>query len=161
MNEFLILYTLKDSKSNIYQIKKNIDTKFAPYIQISTGAIIPALNRLEKAELIKVEKQVSQGGLRKSYYSILPKSEEFFNAFLSKEISSSSQLARVEIQVLLLLVDDKNFSDQEKELLKNKVTNGIQNLIKKIQKTLALNEMNNDFLQADLSFWEKVLAKLS
>jgi len=161
MNEFLILFILKIKPSNIYEIKKYIDKNLAPFMQVSSGAILPALNRLEKSGVIKSEKQISQGGLRKSFYTILPAGEELFDKLLSEPIISAPQIARREIEVLSSLLGQEVLSDEQNTLLKEKITNALQDSISILKKTIALNTMNNQYLQDELQYAEKRLANFS
>ena len=157
MLEFLILYILKIKSSNIYEIKKLIDEKFLPYLQVSSGAIIPALKRLENTEAVISEKQISQGGLRKNFYSITENGEKIFSNFLLESFNASPQLVRRELEVLIMLINDENFSDEQQVALKIKIIDGIDILIKLLKKSISNNKMNIAYLQAELLFWENQL----
>ena len=157
MIEFLILYILKIKSSNIYEIKKLIDEKFVPYLQVSSGAIIPALKRLEKAGVVVSEKQISQGGLRKSFYSITENGEKLFNDILLEPLASSPQLLRRELEILLMLQNDEIFSEEQLSALKIKIIDGIDILIKLLKKAIAKKKMNVEYLELELAFWENQL----
>lgn len=159
MLEFLILFILKITPSNIYEIKKSIDKGFAPIAQVSSGAILPALNRLEKLQAIKCEKQISQGGLRKSVYTLLQAGEEKFESYLKSPIDGAPQLARREIETLLVLLGHEAFSTEQTTLLKEKIINGLQDNISLLKKTIALQTMNTEYFQLELEHCEKILAK--
>ena len=160
MNEFLILFILKIKESNIYEIKKFIDKNFSPFMQISSGAIIPALNRLEKDKYIKSEKQISQGGLRKSFYSILPDGEELFNKLLSEPVEGAPQLVRREIEILLMLKNSSVFTDEQRELLIVKIKNAIADNSAILKKAIANKIMNVEYLQLELDYMEQKLKNL-
>jgi len=160
MNEFLILFILKIKESNIYEIKKFIDKNFSPFMQISSGAIIPALNRLEKDKYIKSEKQISQGGLRKSFYSILPYGEELFNKLLIEPVDGAPQLVRREIEILLMLKNSSVFTDEQRELLIVKIKNAIADNSAILKKAIANKIMNVEYLQLELDYMEQKLKNL-
>ncbi len=160
MNEFLILFILKIKESNIYEIKKFIDKNFSPFMQISSGAIIPALNRLEKDKYIKSEKQISQGGLRKSFYSILPEGEELFNKLLTNPVEGAPQLVRRELEILLMLKNSSIFTDEQRELLIIKIKNAIADNSAILKKAIANKIMNVEYLQAELDYMEQKLQNL-
>ena len=157
MNEFLILFILKIKDSNIYEIKKFIDKNLAPFMQISTGAILPALNRLEKQELIKSEKAISKGGLKKSIYKIQPKGEERFNSFLSQPIVGAPQIARREIEVLSALLGHEIFTEDQNVLLQEKISNALQDNISLLKKTLTLKALNQQYFELELEYTKKKL----
>lgn len=154
MNEFLILFILKIKSANIYEIKKFIDENFAPFLQVSTGAIIPALKRLEKNGVICSEKTISDGGLRKTIYSINENGEVLFNKLLQTEIFGAPQLARREIEVLINLFNHQIFTLEQKILLKNKIISAIDTNLKIINKSLQNKIMNVEFLTLEQEFYE-------
>lgn len=154
MNEFLILFILKIKSSNIYEIKKFIDENFAPFLQVSTGAIIPALKRMEKDELIICEKTISEGGLRKTHYSILEKGEIIFTEMLDSEIIGAPQLVRREIEILINLFNHPVLSIEQKKLLKEKIISGIDLNAKILRKSIKNKLMNIELLEKELNHLE-------
>ncbi len=161
MNEFLILFILKIKVSNIYEIKKFIDTNFAPFMQISSGAIIPTLKRLEDNDFIQSEKLISKGGLRKSFYSISQKGEDLFNSLLLFSSTSSPQIFRKELDVLFMIVNSKILTDEQNLLLKEKIYNILNVSISILKKTMSDNPLNLQYLQLELDYMNKKLDLLN
>ena len=151
MNEFLILFILKIQSLNIYEIKKFIDINFAPVLQISTGAIIPVLNKLEKNGCLKIDKTITAGGLRKSIYSILPEGEKYFEELLNEKILASPQVLRREIEILLTLLTHEVLTKEQQNLLIAKIKNAIDENIKLLEKALKNKIMNVEYNQLELN----------
>ena len=154
MNEFLILFILKINKANIYEIKKFVDVNFAPFLQISTGSIIPTLNKLEKNEYIKSERFITDGGLRKTIYNILPKGEEYFNSLLKDFADVAPQILRREIEVMFMILNHEIFTGEQKALLIEKIKRAIEINIKDINKAIKNNSLNIEFLRIELNNME-------
>lgn len=154
MNEFLILFILNKQKSNIYEIKKYIDTNFAPFLEVSVGAIIPALKRLEKTNCVISEKLITDGGLKRTIYSITEQGISRINSYLEEEIACAPQLARREIEVLMALLFDESFDKEQQKLLAKKIKNAINNNIKQIQNAIKYSKMNPEFLNMELIYME-------
>ena len=161
MNEFLILFILKIQSSNIYEIKKYIDTHFAPFLEVSTGAIIPALKRLEKADCVISEKSVTDGGLRRSIYSLTDKGILAIDEYLEQQTESAPQLLRRETEVLMMLLEDENLSGKQKELLVQKIKNSLNNNIKRISNQMKFSGQNAEYLNMELVFQEAKLRMLN
>ncbi|MBQ7764875.1 PadR family transcriptional regulator [bacterium] len=70
MIELLILYELNKKVLTMYGISKEIHNEFSVLTTPSYGTIKPALNRLAKADCVKTQKTMSQGGRPSTYYSI-------------------------------------------------------------------------------------------
>ena len=151
MNEFLILFILKIKSFNIYEIKKFIDVNFAPVLQISTGAIIPVLKKLEKNGYLKTEKTITSGGLRKSVYSILPDGEKYFEELLKAKIIASPQVLKREIEVLLTLLTHDVLTLEQQGLLVEKIKNAIDDNIKLLEKSIKNKIMNIEYNQIELN----------
>ncbi|MCR4881073.1 MAG: PadR family transcriptional regulator [bacterium] len=161
MNEFLLLYVLAKKPANIYEIKKFIDSYFSPFMEISTGAIIPALNRLEKAGCVIGEKTLSDGGLKRSIYSLTDAGEKFINTYLEKEIEGAPQLTRRETEVLMTLLNDVYFNDEQKKLLQTKIKNALNDNIKRINCAIKYGKMNTEYLNMELIYSEAKLRMLT
>ena len=161
MNEFLILYILRLGDFNIYEIKKYIDINFSPFVEVSVGAVIPALNRLEKAECVIKQKLVSDGGLRRTLYSITGKGEEEFNKYFTKDIDAAPQLLRRETEILLTLLDNQNISEEQNKLLKEKIKFALNSQVKRIKNTIAAGKFNPEFLNMELIYTEAKLRLLN
>jgi len=151
MNEFLILFILKIKSLNIYEIKKFIDIHFAPVLQISTGAIIPTLKKLEQNGYLKTDKTITSGGLRKSVYSILPDGEKYFEELLNEQIIASPQILRREIEVLLTILTHPILTTEQQVLMAEKIKIAINENIKVLEKTIKNNLMNIEYFQQELS----------
>ena len=154
MNEFLILYILRLGNFNIYEIKKYIDVSFSPFIEVSVGAIIPALNRLEITECVTKQKLISDGGLRRTVYSMTEKGEAEFNTYLEKDIDGAPQLLRRETEVLLSLIDNPNLSEEQNKLLKQKIESALSSQIKRIKSAISSGKFNLEFLNMELIYTE-------
>ena len=161
MNEFLILYILKIKSFNIYEIKKYVDTNFAPFLSLSTGALIPALKRLENAGCVVAEKLISDGGMRRSVYSITQNGEAFINEYLSKDIEGAPQLARREIEILMLLLNSETLSDEQKSLLRAKLISALNENIKIIVNSIKYSKIDTEVLNIELIYQEAKLRMLS
>ncbi len=154
MNEFLILFILKINRANIYEIKKFIDTNFAPFLQVSTGAIIPTLKKLEQNEIIECERFITGGGLRKTVYNILPKGEEYFENLLKKPSDSAPQILRREIEILFMILNHEIFSIEQQILLIEKIKKAVDINISSLEKAIKNNLMNVEFLKLELADME-------
>ena len=75
MIELLILFVLTKKVLTMYGISKTIKSYFSVLTIPSYGTIKPALNRLEKAGCLKVQKAMSKGGRPSTFYSISDKGE--------------------------------------------------------------------------------------
>ena len=161
MNEFLILYTLLKHNANIYEIKKFINRHFAPFAELSTGAIIPALNRLENINCVKSENSMSDGGLKRTVYSVTEDGINKINGYLSSEIDAAPQLARRETEVLLLVLGDEIFNEEQIKLLKNKIRFALERQVNIIKNAICSGKMNLEFLNTELIYTEAKLRMLA
>ena len=160
MNEFLILYTLLKNNANIYEIKKFINTYFAPFAELSTGAIIPALKRLEQANCVTTEKSVSDGGLRRSVYTISDTGINKINEYIAEEIEGAPQLVRREIEILMLVIDDEIFTDEQRKSLKNKIKFALEKQTTILKNAINIGKMNLEFLNTELIYTESKIRML-
>lgn len=154
MNEFLILFILKIKSSNIYEIKKSINENFSPFLEVSIGAVIPALNRLTAAGCVTSEKETTEGGLRRTIYTITEKGAEEIDKYIEKEIDCAPQLLRRETEVLMSLLDNENLSDAQKFLLIQKIENALNENIKIIANQIKFGKMNAEYLNMELVYQE-------
>ena len=155
----MILFILKIKPSNIYEIKKFIDKNLAPFMQVSSGAILPALKRLEASNMIVSEKEISQGGFRKTVFKILPQGEEKFVDFLKEPIIAAPQILRRETEILTALWGHEIFSEEETFFLKEKIINALQDNIMLLKKTIALNMLNVVYFEEELAYCQKKLER--
>lgn len=72
MIELLILFVLSSSPHTMYGVLKSILNKFSPYTKPSFGTIKPALLRLEKKNVLRTDKSISEGGRVSVMYAITP-----------------------------------------------------------------------------------------
>ena len=151
MNELLIIFILKISDANIYEIRKQINSLFAPFIQLSTGAIIPTLNRLEKKGIVQNEKTISDGGLKKTLYKLLPEAEKYFAEILEIPTNIAPQILRRDIEVLFMLLNHPCLTLEENSLIIEKLINALNSNIKLLEASLKLNKMNVEFIKAELN----------
>ena len=160
MNEFLILYVLLKRAANIYEIKKYIDTNFAPFVEVSTGAVIPALKRLEKAGCVISKKIMTEGGLKKTTYTITQNGLKMLDAYIEQPIAGAPQLLRREVEILMLIMSDESFSQEQLAKLHLKIKNALEDNIKRINSALKYGNMNTEFLNMELIYSEAKLRML-
>ena len=161
MNEFLILYTLLKSNANIYEIKKFLNANFSPFLELSTGALIPALNRLESKNCVAAEKFMTEGGMRRSIYHITDEGRAEIVKYLSSEIDCAPQLMRRETEVLLLALADDVFDETQKELLTKKIKFALEKQTTLLKNAIAGSTLNLEFLNTELVYTEAKLRMLS
>lgn len=89
MIELLILYVLSEREMTMYAILKHILDNFGAYTKPSFGAIKPALTRLEKQNLLRVRKSMSDGGKLSGYYSITSEGREELKKLILEKISEN------------------------------------------------------------------------
>lgn len=89
MIELLILYVLSEKELTMYAILKHILDNFSAYTKPSFGAIKPALNRLEKAGLIRSRKAMSDGGKLSGFYSITTEGREELKKLILEKVSDN------------------------------------------------------------------------
>lgn len=89
MIELLILYVLSERELTMYAILKHILDNFAAYTRPSFGAIKPALNRLEKQNLIRARKAMSDGGKLSGFYSITQEGREELKSLILEKLSDN------------------------------------------------------------------------
>jgi len=161
MNELLILFILKINKANIYEIRKQINTLFAPFMQISTGTIIPTLKQFANKNYVQKEETISDGGLKKSTYSIMPEGEEYFNNLINRDIVAAPQIIRRDIEIIFMLLNHHVLTQEQNNILIQKVKDAITQNIKLIQSSILDNKMNIEFLHIELVYMEAKLRLLN
>ena len=62
MLELLVLYTLNTFEKTGYSIKKEITKKFGSFIQPSSGALHPLLQKLVQKKMLDEKKVLTDGG---------------------------------------------------------------------------------------------------
>lgn len=70
MINLLILYELNKNVLTMYKISQQIKKDFSAFMLPSYGTIKPALNRLEEAGCLNIQKIMSKGGRPSKYYSL-------------------------------------------------------------------------------------------
>jgi len=150
MNELLIIFILKTGSANIYEIRKQINFLFAPFVQLSTGAIIPTLNRLEKKGIVQNEKTISDGGLKKTVYNLTDEAEKYFSEIIENIPNSAPQILRRDIETLFMLLKHHSLNSEENSLIINKLKELLDINIKSLETTLKANKMNIEFIKTEL-----------
>ena len=89
MIELLILYVLSERETTMYAILKHILDNFATYTRPSFGAVKPALTRLEKQNLIRSRKAMSDGGKLSGFYSITTEGREELKKLILEKLSDN------------------------------------------------------------------------
>ncbi len=84
MQDRIVLGFLLDGGKTGYEIKKMMELSTANFFNTSLGSIYPALKKLEKNKMVKLEEKVERGRLKK-LYSITPKGKKFFHEWLTKD----------------------------------------------------------------------------
>ena len=122
MIELLILYELKKKVLTMYGISKEIKLEFSALTTPSYGTIKPALNRLEKNDCVKTQKNMTSGGRPSIYYSITKYGEEQLKALLLTQPLDNPIhfLTSARIKLLCAEILDKNDQKQLLKLLKLK-----------------------------------------
>jgi DNA-binding PadR family transcriptional regulator len=117
MIELLILYELNTKVLTMYGVSKFIKNSFSVLTTPSYGTIKPALNRLERAGFVKIQKNITKGGRPSTYYSITKNGvEELKRLILSPPLENPIQFLTTS-RVKLYCADVLEPSSQ-KELLK-------------------------------------------
>ncbi len=86
MQDRIVLGFLFDGGKTGYEIKKLMEITTSNFFNTSLGSIYPALKKLEKNKMVRMEEKVEKGRLKK-LYSITPKGKKHFHDWLTKEPS--------------------------------------------------------------------------
>ena len=86
MQDRIVLGFLLDGAKTGYEIKKMMQVSTSNFFNTSLGSIYPALQKLEKNKMVKLEEKVEKGRLKK-IYTITQKGTNFFNKWLTAEPS--------------------------------------------------------------------------
>lgn len=84
MQDRIVLGFLLDGNKTGYEIKKLMEHSTSNFFNTSLGSIYPALKKLEKNQMVKLEEKVEKGRLKK-LYSITPKGKKYFHEWLTKD----------------------------------------------------------------------------
>ncbi len=84
MQDRIVLGFLLDGGKTGYEIKKMMELSTSNFFNTSLGSIYPALKKLERNKMVKLEEKVEKGRLKK-LYTITPKGKKFFHEWLTKE----------------------------------------------------------------------------
>lgn len=151
MNELLIIFILKINNANIYEIRKQINSLFAPFTQLSTGAIIPTLNRLEKKGIVQNEKTISDGGLKKTLYKLTLEAEKYFAEILEAPTNIAPQILRRDIETLFMLLNHSCLTTEENNLIIVRLKILLKQNIQALELSLKTNKMNIEFIKSELN----------
>jgi DNA-binding PadR family transcriptional regulator len=109
--ELLILVILLDDKSSIYGIKQKIERQFSSFFKVSFGSLYPALKKLNKNNFVAVKTDLSQGGQKRSLYSLTDRGREYFNDLMLESLpdnpNTANQLINIKILALSRVEPDK------------------------------------------------------
>jgi DNA-binding PadR family transcriptional regulator len=84
MQDRIVLGFLLDGGKTGYEIKKMMELSTSNFFNTSLGSIYPALKKLERNKMVKLEEKVERGRLKK-LYTTTPKGKKYFYEWLSKE----------------------------------------------------------------------------
>lgn len=84
MQDRIVLGFLLNGGKTGYEIKKMMELTTANFFNTSLGSIYPALKKLEKNKMVKLEEKIEKGRLKK-LYTITPKGKKFFREWLTKD----------------------------------------------------------------------------
>lgn len=162
MTDLLILYILLNNKTSIYGLKKELDSKYSNFFNVSLGAIHPCIKRLEDNELITTSKQISSGGQRKSTFSITEKGVKHFNELISAELPNHPANAEQLINLKLLALDsldEKQKLNILKEITKHyeKLKFNTQNILNKAE----ITEHHAHLLKQELRLIENKIDRIT
>ena len=110
MIDFIILNVLYDAPFNMYTLKKIINEKYSFFTKVSMGTLHPALNMLNVNGYISIEKSITEGGQRKSKYSITPEGKDYFHQLMAESLPEHPSRAELIINIKLVSLyreDDK------------------------------------------------------
>jgi len=105
--ELIILFTLKDSCLNIYEIRKSLENNFSLFYKTNIGTLHPALKRLSSKGYLDVVNSISTGGQRKSLYKLTDKGIRFFHDLLTSDIPENPAMAVQFADVFAFVIADK------------------------------------------------------
>jgi DNA-binding PadR family transcriptional regulator len=145
MIEMLVLIALLDGKSSIYGIKQKIEANMGLFLKISFGSIYPALSKLEKKKIISVRSQISEGGQRRSLYSITSQGREHFNQLMLEELPDNPTTAAQLLKVKLFSIS--KLSQESKEQVKINILNFLDTQKLNAKNLLSSTETKFDKLQ--------------
>lgn len=147
MIELLILYLLSEKEMTMYAIQKYILSTFGAYTQPSFGAVKPALTRLEKENLIRSRKAMSDGGKLSGFYSITQDGREELKKLILEKLSTNplqfQSTAYIKLSCASYLAND-----ERKELFKQMKSRAYEH------KFTAENTLSNE---KSLTFYQRIL----
>ncbi len=98
MQDRIVLGFLLDGGKTGYEIKKMMEVSTSNFFNTSLGSIYPALKKLERNKMVKLEEKVEKGRLKK-LYTITPKGKKFFHEWLTKEPAPFKLRAEALLQI--------------------------------------------------------------
>lgn len=147
MIDLLILYVLSEREMTMYAILKHILDVFGTYTKPSFGAVKPALNRLEKAKLIRSRKAMSDGGKLSGFYSITTEGRAELKKLLLEKISDNPLQFQSTAGIKLSCASYLSV-DESKELFSQLKTKAQEH------KFYAENTLNNE---KSLTFYQRIM----
>ncbi len=164
MQDRIVLGFLFDGGKTGYEIKKLMEVSTSNFFNTSLGSIYPALKKLEKNKMVKMEEKIERGRLKK-LYSITPKGKKNFHDWLTKEPS----VIKIRAEILLKLFF---FSYVSEEVRSRHIDVTITHLEKQMKELKDIKNIaggvDADYFQLlcleygidMLSFWESMLMNL-
>lgn len=150
MLELLVLYTLNTFEKTGYSIKKEITKKFGTFIQPSSGALHPLLQKLVQKKMIDEKKVLTDGGKKLSYFYLNKDGLKHFSKLFNKPLSNNPSVCVNEIYAKLAC-----FKMANKEMQENFLENATENL--KMFIIDAKNTLDDEYINFD--FYQKTLIK--
>ena len=104
MLETLILYSLLERNLTTYGIRKHILQDFSFFANPSLGAIHPAILKLIKKNYISVTKNITDGGQKSLFHTLLPEGKKYFYKNWAEISSSVAQKISTEIKMKIIML---------------------------------------------------------
>jgi len=142
MIELLILIVLQEEKCTIYKIRQNIERKYGFFLNVSFGAIHPAVIKLEKQKFLSVKKSISSGGQRSSVYSITNSGKAYFIELMLADLPDNVLQADQVINIKLMYIN--NLDDEHRNAVKKTIIDYLE-----LKKILSMNLISNKIIFND------------
>jgi DNA-binding PadR family transcriptional regulator len=152
MQDRIVLGFLLDGGKTGYEIKKLMELTTTNFFNTSLGSIYPALKKLEKNKMVKMEEKVEKGRLKK-LYTITPKGKKFFHEWLTKDPAPFKIRAEALLKVFF-------FSYVSEDIRKMHVDVTMEQLEKQIVELKKLQEFGNALgKEVDIDFFQMLCLK--
>ena len=119
MLETLILYSLLENNLTTYGIRKHIIQNFSFFSNPSLGAIQPALLKLIKSNYINVTKNITDGGQKSLFHTLLPEGKKHFHKIWAEISSSVAQKISAEIKMKIIMFPAIKSTEAKNSFLQN------------------------------------------